>query len=99
MSRLASNWASARPLSFLVTFECLLQSFQNVGRRVLLLRLGIQRQHPELVRLIAHEIDDTQPATLARAFTPPAEFPYTARAANYRSHLRALDRKSTRLNS
>jgi hypothetical protein len=61
-----------------------------MGRRVLLLRLGIQRQHPELVRLIADEIDDAQPATLASAFTPPAEFPYTARAANHRPRFRAL---------
>src|ERR1035441_2383036 len=54
MSRLASVLARARAVSFLVMFEQPLQSFQNRRRHVILVRLGIERQHPKLVRLVPH---------------------------------------------
>src|SRR5436190_20401099 len=61
-----------------------------MGRRVLLLRFGIYRQHPELVRLISNKINNAQPSLLTCAFAPPAKFAYTAGAPDDRAGFRVL---------
>src|SRR6266566_6604431 len=61
-----------------------------MGRRVLLLRFGIYRQHPELVRLISNKINNAQPSPLTCAFAPPAKFAYTAGAPDDRAGFRVL---------
>src|SRR3989338_4800106 len=70
-SRLASNLASARPLSFLPMFKRLLQLLENMCRHIFLLGFGIQSQHPELVGLITREVDHAQAATLTHALAFP----------------------------
>ena len=64
---------------------------------VLLPGLGVQRQHPELVGLIADKIDHSQAATLARARAPPTELPDAAGATNDRPGFRVLHQELLQL--
>jgi len=49
--------------------------------RILLLGLAIQSQHPELIRPVMREVDNTQSTTFTCAFPPPAQFSHAAGAA------------------
>jgi hypothetical protein len=58
------------------------QLLQNVAGQVLLRGLGVQRQHPKLVRFVLNEIDDSQPASLAHAGPNLPKLTNTARPAH-----------------
>jgi hypothetical protein len=74
-----------------------LTTASGCARNVLTLRLGIQSQHPKLVRFIPHVIDDTKPASFSHSRPSPPRFPNPTRTRNNLSDLGVLHQELLQL--